>query len=324
MQAARRMLGGAALLLLAGCGSSTRTGGAAGGNGVAGSGGSSGAAEGSSETGGAGSGAGSSGPGAAGGGAGAGRGAAGTGIGGAGALAGDGGAGSGGRAALGGSAGMSACSGGAAGEDVANTGAPPPSGSNTVLRWYEDDVLLGEQSGSALLIFQTNDSGTYAGKAMAELPTNNVYYQPLRLSFDHASTLTAGLYSCGDGIEATPSSAADAAPVSVYVLDGSYASNTPDSWVSSDFLPYPWDSLGIHRACEKDTEGFSSSAWVRVDTTGASVSAELDLTVTSDKAEFACRTLRVHGVLRDVPVAECATSEDCNALLGHDLGIRAE
>jgi hypothetical protein len=208
------------------------------------------------------------------------------------------------------------------GGEASGDDAPPPSGANTVLRWYENEQFLGEQSGNALLIFQT-DFGANMGKSMAELPVNNVYYQPMRLSFDQAATLTPGLYSCEDGIDAKGTSAT-AAPVSLYVLDGTYASVTPDSWSPSSFLPFYWTLLGTHRACGTDVEGFSSTAWVRVDTTGEAVSAEFDLAITSNRAELACATLRVHGVLKDVPVEQCALSQECNALLGHDLGIRAE
>jgi hypothetical protein len=166
--------------------------------------------------------------------------------------------------------------------------------------------------------------GTNAGKAMAELPVNNVYYQPLRLSFNDASTLATGEYSCGDGIDVPNVTPTVIAPVSLFVMDAVYASNTPDSWSPSDFLPYPWDLLGLHRACFEDAEGFSSTAWVRVDEYGDSVSVEFELTITSDKPELACRSLRVHGVLADVPLARCASSQECAPLLGQDLGIRAE
>jgi hypothetical protein len=216
------------------------------------------------------------------------------------------------------------CGGVGSGEAAPDSDAPPPAGANVVLRWYDNELLLGEQSGNTLLIFQTDSVGAYAGKAIADLPVNNIYYQAMRLSFDQASTLTPGLYSCGDGIDTKPTTPANAAPVSLFVLDGVYASVTPDSWSSTSFLPFYWTLLGIHRACARDVEGFSSTAWVRVDTTGDTVSAEFDLAITSERDELACHTLRVHGVLKDIPVQQCASSQECNRLLGRDLGIRAE
>jgi hypothetical protein len=226
--------------------------------------------------------------------------------------------------AQGGTAGTTACGEGGSGDAAAEAPAPPPSGSNVVLRWYEDEQLLGEQSGTTLFIFQTGAVGTYAGVAMAELPVNNVYYQTMRLAFDQASTLETGTYSCGDGMNAANTSGTDAPVVTLHVLDAIYASPTPDSWLASDFIPNPWDRLDTHRACEKDEEGFSSTAWVRVDETGAAISAEFDLVVSSDLPEVACRTLRVHGVLQNVPVRACELSQDCDQLRGQDLGIRAE
>jgi hypothetical protein len=321
-----------ALALLAACGSSVRSGPAAGGNAGAGESSTSGASGGlESGTGGdgtSGSGAGVSGS----------SGKRGSSDGGSGGSAPGGGGGSSGTTSEGGAAEGGGNRGGAAPSDGGSAGvpcggvgsggkasgddAPPPAGTNTVLRWYENEQFLGEQSGNALLIFQT-DFGANMGKSMAELPVNNVYHQPMRLSFDQAATLTPGLYSCEDGIDAEGTSAT-AAPVSLYVLDGTYASVTPDSWSSTSFLPFYWSLLGAHRACGTDSEGFSSTAWVRVDTAGEAVSAEFDLAIASNRDELACATLRVHGVLKDVPVEQCALSQECIALLGHDLGIRAE
>ena len=225
---------------------------------------------------------------------------------------------------MGGSAGNVACADGGASDATNEDAAPPPSGSNVVLRWYEDGQLLGEQSGTTLFIFQTGEVGFNAFASSAELPVNNVYYQTMRLRFDYASALVPGTYSCDSGIGAKPTTPVGTPFVTLAVLDSVYASPTPDSWLPSDFIPYPWDLLDTHEACETDEEGFSSTAWVRVDAAGDTISGEFELTVTSDMPELACRTLRVHGVLADVPVAECELSQDCNELLGHDLGIRAE